>query len=188
MPQQPSSQSPITATTLARHLAELSRLKDEFKLAQHTCVGGSDPVKEAEFNAWVKHLGRPDELEEQYVPRYRCCMEAFEAYSDKSNEVEFLPLLSPNLALAELAKLFPSLRDAPGLDPFDEVRFADWMKSDAPPQAVHAARLVLSVWENTPSTFNLIEAFQNWDDEHREAYVAWFQRPLMPQRQLWGEL
>ena len=56
------------------------------------------------------------------------------------------------------------------------------------PQAKHAAKLVQSVWENMPQAFNLTEAFRDWDDEHREAYVAWFQRPLMPQRQLWGKL
>ena len=39
-----------------------------------------------------------------------------------------------------------------------------------------------------PQAFNLTEAFRDWDDEHREAYVAWFKQPLMPQRELWGKL
>lgn len=115
-------------------------------------------------------------------------MEAYEAFGYKCNEIQFLPPMSPNLAVAELASMFPSLREAPGLEQFDEFQFVDWMKAEASPMAKHAAKLVLSVWENVPQAFNLTEAFRDWDDEHREAYVAWFQRPLMPRRALWGTL
>ena len=109
-------------------------------------------------------------------------------FCDRSNHIQFLPLLSPKPAVTELAHTFPSLREAPGLEPFDELRFEKWMQEKASLQAQHAARLVLSVWENVPQAFNLSDAFRDWDDEHREAYVAWFQRPLMPQRELWGKL
>lgn len=178
----------ITAEMLADQLAKLSRLKDEFERTKRECVGGDDPVNEAEFEAWLKSFGDACEIETANFPRYRRCMDAYEAFSDKSNEIQFLPLLSLNPAVAELANMFPSLREAPGLDPFEELRFEDWTKTEASAAAKHAARLVLSAWENEPHSFNLTEAFQDWDDEHREAYVAWFWRPLMPQRELWGKL
>lgn len=173
---------------LTERLAELSRLKDEFEQTKQECVGGDDSVSEAEFDTWLKNFGHASEAEQANFPRYRRCMEAFETVCYKSNEIQFLPLLSPNRAIASLANMFPSLREAPGLEPFDENRFGEWMNSEASSAGKHAARLVLSVWENVPHAFNLIEAFQDWDDEHREAYVVWFQQPLMPQRELWGNV
>ena len=115
-------------------------------------------------------------------------MQAYQTFAERSSYVQYLPLLGPHSAVVELAHMFPSLREAPGLDPFDEVRFEVWMKEDASLQAQHAAKLVFSVWENMPQAFKLTDAFRDWDDEHREAYVAWFRRPLMPQRELWGTL
>ncbi len=188
MPVQPVGQTPITAAFLAEQLAELSQLKEEYELARRTCVGGDDPVSEAEFDAWLKSFGDVGEFDEQDFPRYRRCMAAYEAFADRSSYVQYLPLLGPNPDVTELAHMFPSLRDAPGLEPFDEGRFETWMQEEASVQARHAARLVLSVWENVPQAFNLTDAFRDWDDEHREVYVAWFQRPLMPQRELWGKL
>ncbi len=188
MPDHIPSSTPITAKMLTEQLAGLSRLKNEFEQTKRECVGGEDSVSEAEFEAWLKSFGHVSEAAENDFPRYRRCMEAYEAFAYKCNEIQFLPLMSPNLAVAELAYIFPSLRKAPGLEPFDEGRFEDWMKTEASPVAKHAAKLVLSVWENEPQSFNLTEAFCDWDDEHREAYVAWFNRPLMPQRELWGKL
>lgn len=109
-------------------------------------------------------------------------------YEGVRNYLEHLPSLLHNPVVAELAHLFPSLQDAPHLDPFDEYRFRDWMDNEASPQAKHAAHFVLCVWENAPRSFDLAAAFRDWDTEHREAYAAWFQRPLMPQRYLWGRL
>jgi hypothetical protein len=188
MSELPSSPTPINAEKLSDLLVELSRLKDEFERAKQTCVGGEDSIGEAQFQEWANRFGIPDSDDLANFPRYRRCMDSYEACSDQVNRIRHLPLLEPNSAVAELGRLFPSLRDAPGLEPFDESRFEEWMKSEASPIAVHAARFVLSVWENEPNFFNIVEAFRDWDDEHRDAYVAWFRRPLMPQRQLWGEL
>lgn len=178
----------ITASCLARLFVELATLRDAYEQAKQTCVGGDDLVSEAEFQLWAARFGWPSEEELANFPRYQRCMDAYSELNYKLNHIRNLPLLVPNSTVGELAQLFPSLREAPGLEPFDEHRFADWMDKDASPQALHAAKLVLSVWENQPSFFNLTEAFRDWDDEHREAYVAWFTRPLMPQREIWGEL
>jgi len=188
VPREAPKPGPITAPLLAKHLNELSRLKAVFGMAKQTCVGGDDLVSEAEFEAWLNSFGDLGEHEHADFPRYRRCMESYEAFGYKFNEIQFLPLSSPNLAVAELANMFPSLRGASGLDPFDEVCFEEWVKMEASGMAKHAARFVLSVWENMPHAFNLTDAFRDWDDEHREAYIAWLQRPLMPQRELWGKL
>ncbi len=190
MSENASNPNLITAEMLAEQLKELSQLRDEFEQTKQTCVGGDDPVSEEEFTSWLGSFGHLllTEDESNNFPRYQRCMEAFGRYGLLANHIQHLPLLSPNPTVTELANIFPSLRNAPGLDPFDELRFEKWMKEEASLQARHAARLVLSVWENMPQAFSITEAFRDWDDEHREAYVAWFQRPLMPQRELWGKL
>jgi len=188
MSEQPPSPNFITAEMLAEQLAGLSRLKNEFEQTKRECVGGDDPVSDAEFATWRNNFGQPCEIDENSFPRYRRCMEAYSEVDDRSNYIQHLPLLNPNPAFTELANMFPSLRGAPGVDPFDEILFEQWRETEISLQAKHAARLVQSVWENMPQAFNLTEAFRDWDDEHREAYVAWFQRPLMPQRELWGKL
>jgi hypothetical protein len=187
MPEPPTTPPQITAETLTKQLAELSRLRDEFEQTKQTCVGGDDPVTEAEFEAWLKSFGELGDYEQANFPRYRRCMEAYEELGYKCNEIELLPMMSRHPAVTELAQLFPSLRDAPGVEPFDEFRFEEWTKTEATSMAKHAAKFVLSVWEDMPQSFNLTEAFRDWDDEHREAYIAWFNRPLMPRREMWGK-
>jgi len=160
MSEQPIDPNFITAEMLTEQLVGLSRLKNEFEQTKRECVGGEDSVSEAEFEAWLKSFGHVSEAEASGFPRYRRCMEAYEALACKCNEIQFLPLLSPNPVVVELANMFPSLRDAPGLEPFDEGRFEGWMTTEASPMAKHAAQLVLSVWENVPHAFNLAEAFE----------------------------
>ncbi|MCU1277093.1 MAG: hypothetical protein JWM53_639 [bacterium] len=52
-------------------------------------------------------------------------------------------------AMTRLAKLFPSLRDAPGLDPWDALKLLDWLCSAAATSGNTAAGLfVLGVWND----------------------------------------
>ena len=52
-------------------------------------------------------------------------------------------------AMTRLAKLFPSLRDAPGVEPWDAIKFLDWLCSGAATSGNTAAGLfVLGVWND----------------------------------------
>jgi len=99
--------------------------------------------------------------------------------------------------MTRLARSFPSLRDALGVDPWDALTFLRW--SDRPQLTsgmVHAIRFVLQVWN--PSTdwretaaahgidgshlepFNVVHALSTWDDAHRDAFLAWCEVPFYP--------
>ena len=88
---------------------------------------------------------------------------------------------------AILALSFPELakRAAHAILPFDALLLNKWARSGAPGHGgACAARFVLSVWD--PGTklscgrFNMHEALQTWDDEHRKAFITWIQNPWWP--------
>jgi len=99
--------------------------------------------------------------------------------------------------ISRLARRFPSLRDAVGIDPWDALTFLRW--SDGPQLTggmAHAIRFVLQVWNASTDwreiaaangidgthldPFNVARAFQTWDDAHREAFLAWCEAPFFP--------
>ena len=102
------------------------------------------------------------------------------------------------LAMSVLARSFPSLAGAPGLEPWNVDAFLPWLCSpEREATAVHAGRFLLGVWN--PSTawqevaaelgvsqctgarpFNLMEAVESWDGEHLAAAVAWMDAPFWP--------
>jgi hypothetical protein len=80
-----------------------------------------------------------------------------------------------------LARSFPSLAAAPGLDPFDPVAFIAW-GDEQDFQARQAAAFVYHVWSFgeawlRTSPFNAVFAMAVWDDEHRAAFLAWANDP-----------
>lgn len=98
-----------------------------------------------------------------------------------------------------LAVLFPSLRRAPGMRPWNVDKFLHWAASGVLSHGeVLAAKFVLAVWN--PSTdwegiarekglleddehftrFDLFEAMNVWDQEHRSAALTWIERPFFP--------
>lgn len=98
------------------------------------------------------------------------------------------------LELVKLARSFPSLADAPGLEPFDFKRFQEWVRlhhvfvvhevsGEALRQARHAlyaGRFVVAVWRGerwAVGEFNVVEAMHVWDERHRAAFRAWAEKP-----------
>jgi hypothetical protein len=100
-------------------------------------------------------------------------------------------------AMTRLARSFPSLRDAFGVEPWDALAFIRW--SDGPQLTTgmaHAIRFVLQVWN--PSTdwretaaangidgshlgpFNVVSALASWDYAHCDAFLAWCEAPFLP--------
>lgn len=99
--------------------------------------------------------------------------------------------------MTRLARRFPSLADADGIEPWDAMRFLRWAcTADLTSGRLHAVRFVLQVWN--PSTnwiktaaahdldgghllpFNVIEACGVWDETHRAACLAWIELPFYP--------
>jgi hypothetical protein len=101
-------------------------------------------------------------------------------------------------AMTTLARSFPSLRGADGVDPWDLERFARWLCAGTGGGAARAGRLVLHVWnaaadhrefgrelgiefaDDCLQPFNLSEALGVWDEEHKRAFIAWVEAPFWP--------
>jgi hypothetical protein len=106
--------------------------------------------------------------------------------------------LDPRAAMTRLASLFPTLRDAAGVKPWNVEAFVTWACGPAPGGgAIEAARFVLQVWNSdvdwtefarevgiegggalTP--FNVVRAMARWDRDHAEAMLAWLRAPFYP--------
>ena len=102
-------------------------------------------------------------------------------------------------AMTRLCKLFPSLRSAPGVEPWDSMRMLAVACGGASHGALCAARFVLSVWncatdwdkeaheagiltdeEDRLRRFDVFEALGVWDFEHHEAFLTWARDPFWP--------
>lgn len=88
--------------------------------------------------------------------------------------------------MSSLALSFPTLERADGVYPWDARKFDRWVRtSPAVTAGSHwAGRFVLCVWDPgrkwKTGPFNVVRAFQCWDDPHRRAFIAWTQKPFWP--------
>lgn len=87
----------------------------------------------------------------------------------------------PRDRIERLALSFPTLRWARGVAPFDPNELDAWACGPASSGGFHAAAFILGVWNHYADwgcgKFDLFRAFDTWDREHREAFVAWAQDP-----------
>jgi hypothetical protein len=94
-------------------------------------------------------------------------------------------------AMTALARMFPTLRKADGVAPFDPVRLDRWVNGGPGTSGSRAAVSFLlmvwsgsthdstdDVWKSRP--FDLAYAWGVWDDNHRAAALAWLRRPFWP--------
>lgn len=84
--------------------------------------------------------------------------------------------------IQKLARSFHSLREAPGLTPWNTGKFDRWAAGPAPGHgALCGARFVLSVWNSAVAwkcgRFNIHEAMLCWDSDHRAAFLLWANEP-----------
>ena len=84
-------------------------------------------------------------------------------------------------AMLRLARQFPSLADAP-LEKWEPLALEDWARGPVTVQALYAARFVLSLWNpRRPSwRFDVHEAFEAFDHEHRNLVARWAMAPWYP--------
>lgn len=90
-----------------------------------------------------------------------------------------------NVRMTLLAESFPSMRNAPGIDPFNPDKLDRWASVGG---ASHGekltARFLLAVWnpghEWAAGPFDLMEALRAWDSNHHRAFLDWAARPWWP--------
>lgn len=89
--------------------------------------------------------------------------------------------------MTALAERFPCLRGVDGVSPFDVDALAAWAKKNprCTHAGTHAVAFLLSVWNGRPEAFGLrpfhfTNAWGTWDDDHREAFLAWARDPFWP--------
>lgn len=79
---------------------------------------------------------------------------------------------------------FPSLQEAPGIEPWRPEDLDAWAIGPAGTAGSrHAAAFVLAVWAPAPwrvGPFDAVEALKVWDERHRAAFTAWAKDPWWP--------
>jgi hypothetical protein len=90
----------------------------------------------------------------------------------------------PDLRMTGLALRFPSLRRAPGVEPWNPCALDDWAPSASSGELWAASFLLWAVWNadgpwRTPP-FRLRDAWAVWDDGHRAAASSWLREPYFP--------
>ncbi len=177
----------ISVDAVLADLTRLDQLRIKHEQNKRDLVGGHDPISDDSFLEWM-HATHGNRVDLEELPQ----LHSWHNTSTELSEAE--KLLRERLSgwhrqtITEFIHLFPSLLGAAGSDPFLDDKFSAWIRDQADPQATHAGRFVLSIWERDPEQFNLSEAFAAWDDGHRQAYVQWLKRPVMPHREFWGEI
>lgn len=83
-----------------------------------------------------------------------------------------------------LARMFPMLSQAPGIDPWEPRQLDKWAKTAWDEAGQHAARFCLMVWNSRAKwksgKFDLHTAWAKWDANHRNAAMVWLTYPFYP--------
>lgn len=153
-----------------------------------------------EADAWARgyDAGRRDAAEffRQEVSEYVCAGmgadRAFRRHEDSpvwTIRAPIRPLVDVQAEreayIVQLARSFPTLTHADGLEPWSCGAFTSWALRNGGSGSKHASRLVLMVWtgsnawaqEEGLGAFDVGAALGSWDRRHREAFVAWATSP-----------
>jgi hypothetical protein len=80
-----------------------------------------------------------------------------------------------------LAETFPTLKNAPGVDPWEPHELNRWALGPRSPGERWAARFVLNLWNQSEDwecgSFDVFEALARWDNAHRRAFAMWALNP-----------
>lgn len=91
-------------------------------------------------------------------------------------------VIAAALPIERLALSFPALWHAQGVRPWEALQLDAWASSPTLADgALHAARFVLAVWDNSYAWrcghFDAMEALSVWDAPHRGAFLTWVAKP-----------
>ena len=89
----------------------------------------------------------------------------------------------PAEIMTVLARQFPALKGAPGLDPWNPTTLDEWAASGLPGSgACVVVRFLLAVWNGSRDVWKsgpfLLRDLERLDDENLEAWQAWAARPF----------
>lgn len=86
--------------------------------------------------------------------------------------------------MSDLARSFPCLREAPGVEPFDAKALDRWAAGPVSHGERVSAQFLLAVWDPsngwTCGRFDLMEALNLWPPSHRGPFVRWVANPWWP--------
>jgi hypothetical protein len=106
--------------------------------------------------------------------------------------------------MTRLCNAFPTLRGVPGTDPWNAMRFLEWLCASGAVTggSRHAGRFVLQVWNASDDwgalagapvaegglglkgvellPFNVVDALASWDSDHTRAFRDWVELPFWP--------
>lgn len=85
------------------------------------------------------------------------------------------PNLPLEVRLPSLARRFPCLAGAPGLDPFSPNIFYKWILSKPPGTSTwHAGHLILNLHDKGPwAPFDAVAAVTAFDEKNRTVFANW---------------
>lgn len=101
-------------------------------------------------------------------------------------------------AMTKLARMFPALRQAQGIEPWDALKLLQWACRGVSHGELLAAKFCLMVWNRRAnwefearehgliqpdgrfSEFDIFEAWGVWDHGNRNAALEWLQCPFWP--------
>jgi hypothetical protein len=101
--------------------------------------------------------------------------------------------------MSDLARRFPSLRNAGGVEPWDPEAFIAWLNANhRENKAFYAGRFLLALWIPgadwselglfLPVGFDLVAAAQSWDQDHFDVVREWTKNPYTPFAGDWDHL
>jgi hypothetical protein len=86
--------------------------------------------------------------------------------------------------MTELAKSFPCLCGARGVDPFEPEELNRWAAGAASHGERVTASFILAVWDQTTDweagRFDVMEALRVWSPSHQKPFLEWAAEPWWP--------
>jgi hypothetical protein len=86
--------------------------------------------------------------------------------------------------MTKLARGFPCLKNAPGVDPFVPEALSRWAAGPTSHGERITAQFLLAVWDPSyewgAGKFDLMEALRIWPPSHREPFLRWAANPWWP--------
>jgi hypothetical protein len=83
--------------------------------------------------------------------------------------------------MTALARSFPSMHNAPGIEPWRPPDLDRWAAGPASSGERVTARFLLAVWDPSApwdcGPFDAMEALAVWDLKHRDAFLEWASDP-----------
>jgi hypothetical protein len=111
-------------------------------------------------------------------------LEQIEAAKHEEKRVAIWGPITGAANMTILARLFPMLANAPGIDPWEPRKLDKWAKTAWDEAGQHAARFCLMVFNShtkwKSGKFDMHAAWTKWDKNHREAAMAWLTHPFYP--------